>query len=124
MCKQANKEASMSDKWYKYTISAIDHRWEFLPTVEEILTKLVSSEDDEQEYENKTFRALSKFLADWEEARAIADYWEEVFIKGPCVFCVPNDLTFSYGFVWKQRSNGLTFVISPVELPHLNEFAY
>ncbi|CDG16802.1 hypothetical protein [Xenorhabdus doucetiae] len=114
----------MSDKWYTYTISAIDHRWEFLPTVEEILTKLVSSEDDKEEYEDKTFRSLSQFLADWEEARTIADYWEGDFVKGPYVFCVPNDLTLSYGFVWKQYNNGLTFVISPVELPHLNEFAH
>ncbi|MBD2781164.1 hypothetical protein [Xenorhabdus szentirmaii] len=114
----------MSDKWYTYTISAIDYRWELLPTVEETLTKLVSSEDDKLEYENKTFRSLSEFLADWKEARAIADDWEGDFVKGPCVFCVPNDIAFSYGFVWKQRNNGLTFVISPVELPHLNEFAY
>lgn len=114
----------MSGQWFTYQMGAIDHRWEFLPTVEEIMTRLVSSIDDRLDGENQTFPSLKKFLSDWDEAKKVAVGWEGDFSKGPCVFSVPNEISFRYGFVWQQHNNGQSFIISPVALPHLDEFAW
>jgi hypothetical protein len=29
--------------------------------------------------------------------------------------------SFEFGLAWKQDNNGTTFVLSPIELPHLKE---
>jgi len=51
-------------------------------------------------------------------------YWEGDIKDGIYVFAIPGDVETRIGFVWKQDNNGQTFVISPVELPHLKEYSF
>ena len=43
-------------------------------------------------------------------------------IRSIHVFAVPSEVTAEVGFMVGQENNGTTFAISPVELPHLQEF--
>ena len=37
------------------------------------------------------------------------------------MFDLPLEQEFGFGYVFKESNNGNTYVISPVELPHLEE---
>lgn len=114
----------MSKQWYFYQMSPIDFNWSMLDTVEETIKKL--SKDHDADYEPLTFRGLSGFLSDWNEAKEIArkSYWEGDFRESPRVFWLPSEQEFLHAFAWKQDNNGTTFIISPHPLPHLDEHAF
>ena len=64
---------------------------------------------------------LRRFHALTEEAKKRFKSWEgDMGIPSPFWIPTPEDNGgFSVGFVWKQGNNGTTFIVSPVELPHL-----
>ena len=67
---------------------------------------------------------LDEFSKRWETAKdaAFAAGWEGGFREEPRVFLVPDECDFLIGFVIKQDNNGTTYVMSPVEMPHLKEY--
>lgn len=105
--------------FFTYAIGPIDFQWQHLKTVEKTAAGLPVSVDKWGD----GGPSRSEFLAAWEQAQQEAKlaHWEGDFRHQPVVFWIPNanDATFDFGFVIKQDNNGSTFVISPVELPHL-----
>lgn len=114
--------------WHTYSINPIDFHWDRLPTVEETAASIgahnarirATGDDSDDGHE------INRFIADWESAQeaARAAGWEGDFRNPPAVFWLPSDSEFDYGFVIKQDNNGTTFVMSPVELPHLAGISY
>lgn len=47
--------------------------------------------------------------------------WEMTFRRDPIMFSIPCEGKFEVGFVIKQDNNGITYVASPVPLPHLKD---
>lgn len=114
-----------------YRIGPIDAGWDYLPTVEEVAKKVAieniadATSKDPLHYES--YENFDKFMDAFRSAKSIAKCtgWEGDYrlYEGPRVFFLPSESTFEYGFVWKQDNNGSTFVISPIELPHLMRIA-
>lgn len=113
--------------WFIYRLPPIDNHWEYLKTVEETAKELAAIHARERvaRVDFGSTVTFQSFIDDWDSAQdaAGANGWEGDFRQDPRVFWVPFDGEFSYGFTFKQDNNGTTFVVSPVALPHLNEFA-
>lgn len=110
--------------WYVYEISPIDLNWEFLPSVESVAKSLAATHAEMSVSHGKTFfPALSyeEFIELWSFAQeqARAEGWQGDHREIPRVLWLPVDDAFRPGFAVKQDSNGLTYVVSPVALPHL-----
>lgn len=108
--------------WFSYCLPPIDFGWENLKTVEDTAEEIGSTYARERAaYGVATGLDLNEFLENWESAQdaARAEGWEGDFRHKPVVFWLPAGDGFSYGFAFKQDNNGETFVVSPVELPHL-----
>lgn len=112
--------------WYVYLESAIDYNWECLASVAQTAQQLGGHAAALRTGVHPGFppatEDLNRFLKAWESAciAASAAGWEGDFMQGPVVFWLPAaNATFFYGFVFKQLSNGQTYVISPCELTWL-----
>lgn len=106
--------------WHVYEIAPIDLRWEFLATVDATAAEIKAQE---KEIGQEGDPSTEQFSAAWESAQEAAGDkgWAGDFRSAPRVFWVPGDTEFDFGFVFKQDNNGTTYVVSPVELPHLDE---
>lgn len=113
------KVTHLTKQWFVYCIPPIDNFWDMLKTVDETSALLQSYAEEDQGHRE----VASTFEADFASAKYLASeyLWEEDFRHEPCVFRVPDELEFVYGFVWKQDNNGTCFVVSPVALPHLEK---
>jgi len=112
--------------WTAYTISPIDFLWELLPTVEDVAALLAKGEAaDLVSGRDRSWFNFGEFRSDFQQAQLLAQKkgWEGAYQEGsePRVFWLPDEDSFSYAFVWKQRNNGDTFVISPRPLGWLND---
>lgn len=99
---------------FVYEISAIDNGWERLKSVQETLIDLFESTGWENE--------ISEFAKSWNKAKRLAKRqgWEGDFNGDPVVFWIPGrEIDMLYGFVFKQPTNGSTYVISPVRMSWL-----
>lgn len=110
--------------WYVYEISPIDLNWEFLPSVESVAKSLAAVHAEAAVSQGEIcFPALSfeEFLEHWTSAQDAArnEGWAGDHREIPRVLWLPVDDAFRPGFAVKQDSNGLTYVVSPVALPHL-----
>jgi hypothetical protein len=105
--------------WHVYEIAPIDMRWDFLPTVESTSAEIKNQEDQTGREGDP---ASDEFASAWEDAQDLAAErgWDGDFRSPARVFWVPDEGEFHFGFVFKQDNNGTTYVVSPVELPHLN----
>lgn len=115
--------------WHVYEISPVDLNWKFLPSVESVAKNLAVMHAEMVVSQGKPFfPALSyeQFIELWESAQdeARAEGWQGDHREPPCVLWLPVDDAFRPGFAIKQDRNGLTYVISPVALPHLKAQAY
>ncbi len=104
----------------------IDYGWEDLESFEEVAAKFArhdaALEVAEEELEE---RKLPKLWSSLKRAYELAreEGWEGDFrgYSHPKVFFVPGtNNTMEFGFVWKQDNNGTTFVVSPYEMPWLD----
>lgn len=116
--------------WYAYALSPIDHHWEFLTPLNHLASEIGSAEALERVLHGSTVMydgILSDVLSkDWALAKSLARNvgWEgDIKGRGPSVFWLPAENHFQYGFAFKQDNNGMTFVVSPVKLPWLEERA-
>lgn len=110
--------------YFTYQVAPIDWGWEQLRTVEDTARALADVDVRERLSGEAIYIAdpsLDTFLARWDAAKDSArrSGWEGDFRQGPYVFWVPTEDGMQFGFVFKQDNNGTTFVVSPVELPHL-----
>jgi len=116
--------------WYVYELPPVDNGWFFAKTVDEV-AHLLAEADTKEKLEgvpvpNLFAPSVDDFLRDWEAAKdaAFGQGWEGTFRSNDqrVVFAVPHEGDFQIGFVFKQDNNGSTYVVSPVEMPHLNQF--
>jgi len=112
---------------YVYHIHPIDFRWETLLTVKEFGEKLAAHDliNAVDDY-GSAATEFKVFLAKFEKAKELAKQvgWEGDFRHDPAVFTLPMELSFAYGFVWKQDNNGNCFVVSPYPMPWLKDITY
>lgn len=118
--------------WYVYECPPIDFNWHMLPTAKSVAAQLASREAEAAIQYGKGLTLAEGYLdADyfvelWESAKAAATEadWEGDFRQEPHVLWLPfpEDADFRVGFVFKQDNNGTTFVISPIQLPHLRSY--
>lgn len=115
--------------WFTYEIPPIDNHWELLRTVAEVAQQLAVREAEFIVKEGRDSAValpitLEEFSKRWETAKdaAFAAGWEGGFREEPRVVLVPDECDFLIGFVIKQDNNGTTYVMSPVEMPHLKEY--
>lgn len=108
--------------WITYHIPPIDYGWEQLKSVRETLVAIVQAQRAAYDDDDVDIDRAQTFLKDWRLAqiRAKASGWEGDFNWGPCVFWLPAEVSFNYGFVFKQTNNGCTFIVSPEPLPWLD----
>lgn len=115
--------------FYVYNIHPIDWGWSNLKTVSQTISDFAKSKDmrdTPNPVPNDLDEELIKsFLGMWEAAKEKAKEkgWEGDFRDEPCVFWLPTEQYFDYGFVFKQENNGSTFVVSPYPLSWLDWMA-
>lgn len=104
---------------FVYEVGPIDNAWEYCPTVTEFAKNIVDLELIDNFFGFRYY--FEGFSNDFLKAKKLASEigWEGDFREEARVFLIPTHDCFEYGFVWKQDNNGTTFVVSPVELPHL-----
>lgn len=113
--------------WFAYELPPIDFGWPNVKTVEETAAEIAK-----QQFSLRAkgmdggiadTPTIEEFLSDWEMAKSEAAHlgWDGDFREEPVVFWMPAEERFIYGFVIKQDNNGTTYVISPVEILHLND---
>ena len=107
--------------WNAYDIPPIDYNWEYLKTIDEMLSTIAKAQDEQDDTDDLNTKGIQTFLNKWQSAKETAEEcgWEGDFNGSPRVFCLPLE-GFDYGFVFKQSNNGTTFVISPQPLPWLD----
>jgi hypothetical protein len=115
--------------WHAYSMEPIDHGWRCLSTIEAFLETL-AIEEAHAKFRNSVSEneTVDYFLADYREAKSAAceQGWEGEVQGEAYVFWlpVPGSGAFKYGFAWKQNTNGVTFIVSPVRLPWLENRSY
>lgn len=112
--------------WYIYELGPIDHYWQHMKTVVETAKELGAASAAAQiagfpEDTDGESVSVSEFLAKWKDASSRVTSSPDELRLPPVVFWVPWEGYFKYGFVIKHDNNGTTYVVSPVELPHLGE---
>lgn len=100
--------------FYKYELTPIDY-FAGCQTLAAYINSLESPEDSN--------RVLTELALGMAEMRVNGSYWEGDISQGVFVFALPviNEFDMQIGFIWKQRNNGTTFVLSPCELTWLSE---
>lgn len=112
--------------WYVYELGPIDFHWPHMKTVDETAKELgaisaairVSGHPEDADGLNV---GINEFIERWEDASGPVFSKPDELRCPPVVFWVPYEDRFEYGFVIKLDNNGTTYVVSPVELPHLGE---
>jgi len=111
--------------FFYYQIGPIDWGWANLKTVEETALELGAHDVRERFSPEPTLACptLEHFMGRWSDAQELASQrgWEGDFRNDPAVFWIPHETDFKCGFVFKQDNNGTTFVLSPIEMKHLEE---
>ena len=109
---------------YAYHTNPIDFLWWHLPTVTEVMKKTMDAivAHNDGDYASPTWLAdfINNFNTSQHLAHQVGWKWND-FAEGPCVFYMPAEVEFSYGFVWKHSDNGSCFIISPVKLLSLDD---
>lgn len=109
---------------YKYVTGPIDY-WDGLPTLKEYEMMLAREAITNLAYQKElAFQPIVFLSEQFEQAKKEMYCWEGDFLAGPYVFLLPDpdSVTMQPGFIWKQRNNGTTFIVSPFDLPWLNEY--
>ena len=118
--------------WFVYECPPIDFNWHLLSTVKSVAARLASIEAEAAAEHGKDVASAegsldaNYFITLWESAKKAATQygWEGDFRQEPRVLWLPcpDEADFRAGFVFKQDNNGTTFVMSPVELPHMRSY--
>lgn len=105
---------------YQYMIPPIDG---FIGVIQLDEFKKSLEKSDYREESKYFSEGAGRILAELEKEMKTLKEWEgDIRNKEIYVFAVPDEMETSIGLVWKQDNNGTTFIISPVELPHLQKY--
>lgn len=126
---------------YLYVLPPIDLGWETLPSVAEVAADaaredtrdLLARYEDAAEFDLDPSKGqdgqpnrFDGLLETLENAFGLAlrhGWWASRFRHEARVLPIPDDGTFLRAVVWREDDTGLTFVASPIELPHLDKIA-
>lgn len=110
--------------WQIYLTEPLEFNWRYCKSVDETAAEIEknypSSETENCDYHCPT---LEEFQTNWKMAKQLAqeNHWNGDFKQGPVVFWIPSHGSFLYGFAFKQEEDGVTYIISPVELAWLHD---
>ena len=112
-----------------YEVNPVDFGWNHLETVSDAVHRLCAlslkwdGTADKSEDCKESCSDLSVLTDGFEKAVniALSCQWEGDLQVDPAVFWIPVDINFVPCFVFKQMNSGMTFVVTPVELPHLEQ---
>ena len=109
-------------KWFAYAVAPIDFRWQHLHSMNQVVSSLAAG-DMEPPADDYDADAVMYFHQCWESARlaAMTAGWNGEFRVKPKVFWIPVGSAFELGFVIKQDRCGVTYVVSPVAMPWLEQ---
>ncbi len=79
--------------------------------------------EDESIGQSAAISHIEKLINALTEGMNSMPMWDGDIYEGVFVFSIPDEIACKIGFIWKQKNNGHTFVLSPVLLPHLEEFS-
>lgn len=111
-------------QWHIYEIIPIDFGWSNLQTVKETAARFgeihgaaLAEESSPEE------PSAADFIGTWRDAQAAAAAAGQTgpLRQDPVVFWMPDEHEFKPGFVIKEDNNGITYVVSPVPLAHLEK---
>lgn len=109
-------------EWHMYEFSPIDHGWETMKTVQEMIATFADNPTGNPAWGHAVGKSgeIATFLAYLESAKTFARRhgWEGDFAVKPRIFSIPDvdGLVFRIGFAFKQHNDGSSFLISPVPL--------
>ena len=112
--------------WCIYQLGPLERQWQHLPTVAELAGQLAQQEATatirQGNAEPSSSVTYKQFMADWEAAKVLAAEagWKGDMHRDPVVFWIPMHGEFFYGFAFKQKSQAVTYVVSPASLQHLD----
>ncbi|EHN6577561.1 hypothetical protein ACFDWB_004961 [Salmonella enterica] len=128
---------------FSYAISPIDFDWVLAPKVSPLIERLKDEVDklnlefgqDEflrnfEELETSdglnNIRSIMRMYDGYQMALRYAREagWEGDHVEPPRYFVIPAESDFYIGFTFKQENSGVTFVISPIPLPHLEPITF
>lgn len=116
-----------------YRISPIDFNWVLAPKISSLAEKLKGAVEtlDLEVGCDELFKNLEAiddvrsimavydgYISALEHAKRAG--WEGDHAEPPRYFVIPAETDFYFGFIFKQSNSGVTFVISPISLPHLD----
>jgi hypothetical protein len=120
--------------FHVYEMSPVDNGWFLFKTVEEVLSALceglkhqaencITTDTDIFCYE---YPDPETFIKQYNQSRTAARKagWEGDMREGPVVVPVVQDADCCFGFMWKQDSNGTTYVVIPVKNDRLLKVSY
>lgn len=102
---------------YCYSLSPIDF-WLGALSSEQLLEMMASEKYSTWDMTSSLCRELGELQSKAEAAFKQLG-WDGDTREGPYYFSVPGDGKMKIGYVVKQDNNGISFVASPVPLPHL-----
>ena len=108
--------------WTLYQIPPMDSGWGLFEPLERargttLLNDVCGGDEEYYEFELIAFDAALE--AAKSEARHLG--WRGDISVEPKVIWLPADCAPCYGFAWKAKNNGSTYVASPIALSHLAE---
>ncbi|WP_428313287.1 hypothetical protein [Hydrocarboniphaga sp.] len=109
-------------KWFAYDVVPVDSNWEYLKTVRETVREIAINDAEARVHGGDVPPPdMEEFIDAWESAKdaATAAGWVGEPGNEPLVFWLPVAGSFTFGFVIRQDNDDSSYVISPVELPHL-----
>lgn len=122
---------------FSYAISPIDFDWVLAPKVSSLAERLKGAADSlnlEVDYEKffessdavSDISSISSVYTQYHNALRCAKEagWEGDHREPPRYFVIPAETDFYIGFIFKQDNSGVTFVISPISLPHLDPISF
>jgi len=115
------------DRFKTYIVAPMGTGWDYLPTVRDVLCQVAGEEPSPYDghHPGTAFdlntRLVKTFVDDVQLAHDLARKagMRTHLMDTSRVFWMPTGTGMAYGFVLKEYNQSTTYVISPVDMPHL-----
>lgn len=107
-------------KLFCYEVEPLDFGWEHMQPIEKVVMEIFNDEEE------SNGEILKDMQGDWIYAQRMAGAqgcgaWRKGR-ESPSIFWIPTkEGHMAYGFIFKQDHSGVTFIVSPVEMPWLED---
>ena len=117
--------------FYIYEVGSINYDWNNLPTIKNFITNDLFKEEPyplflKENYAERYLSDINKEILIIEQLKkcftVLEQYgWTTTHFQKPKIFFIPTKAQPNYGFVWQELLRGTIFVVTPLEMPHLEE---